>query len=131
MQKKTKGVVIGAVVLAVLIAVFAVVYVCTRQEPVAGDKNITVQIVYDDVSKSVSIDTDAEYLRGALEQEKLVEGSESEYGLFITSVDGRVADDGKQEWWCITKGGESVMSGVDPTPIADGETYELTLTVGY
>ena len=74
---------------------------------------------------------DARFLRGALEQEKLVSGSESQYGLFITSADGETADDSKQQWWCVTKGGEQVNTGVDTTPIADGETYELTLKTGY
>ena len=130
-MKKTKSIVIAAVLLAVLIAAAALVFVFTRPEPVEGDKTITVQIVYDDVNKSVVIDTDAEYLRGALDQKQLVEGDESEYGLFIKKVDGRTADDSKQEWWCVTKGGETVMSGVDTTPIADGEAYEITLKVGY
>ncbi len=131
MQKKTKGIVIAAVLLAVLIAAAALVFVFTRPDTVAGDKTITVQIVYDNVNKSVVIDTDAEYLRGALDEKQLVAGDESEYGLFIKQVDGRVVDDSKQEWWCVTKGGETVLSGVDTTPIADGETYEITLKVGY
>ena len=44
---------------------------------------------------------------------------------------GRVADDAKQEWWCLTKGGEMWMNGVDTTEIADGDAYEFTLTVGW
>lgn len=131
MSKKTKGIVIGAVLLAVLIAAAALVFVFTRPETTQGDKTITVQIVYDNVDKSVVIDTDAEYLRGALDEKQLVEGDESEYGLFIKKVDGRAVDDAKQEWWCITKGGESVMSGVETTPIADGDVFEITLKVGY
>ncbi len=51
--------------------------------------------------------------------------------LFITTVDGETADDSQQQWWCITKGGEMLMTGAGETPVADGETYELTLTTGY
>ena len=29
------------------------------------------------------------------------------------------------------KGGEMVNTGADQTPIADGDTFELTMTVGY
>ena len=36
-----------------------------------------------------------------------------------------------QEWWCFTKNGETLMTGVDDTMIADGEHYEATLTVGW
>ncbi|MBQ9965086.1 MAG: DUF4430 domain-containing protein, partial [Clostridia bacterium] len=90
-----------------------------------------VQIAYDDVTKSVNIDTNAEYLRAALEEKNLISGDESEFGLFVKVVDGRTADDAKQEWWCFTKGGETVMTGVDTTPIADGDTFEITLKTGY
>ncbi len=95
-------------------------------------KTVTVEVVSADQSKkSFKIETDEEYLRGALEQEKLVEGTESEYGLFVKTVNGYTADDSKQEWWCITKGGQTVETGVDTTPISDGDKFELTLTVGY
>ncbi|MBQ5987536.1 MAG: DUF4430 domain-containing protein, partial [Clostridia bacterium] len=79
----------------------------------------------------ISIRTDAETLRGALEQESLIAGDEGEYGLFVKTVDGETADDAKQEWWCLTKGGEMWMNGVDTTEIADGDAYEFTLTVGW
>ena len=66
-----------------------------------------------------------------LEQENLITGSESEYGLFVETVDGETADSDAQEWWCFTKGGEMLMTGVDDTVIADGEHYEVTFTVGW
>ena len=31
----------------------------------------------------------------------------------------------------VTKSGEMVNTGADQTPIADGDAFELTLTVGY
>ena len=49
----------------------------------------------------------------------------------MTAVNGIAADDSKQEWWCFTKGGEEMMTGVDTTPIADGDAFEITLTEGY
>ncbi len=130
-KKKWLGLVIGFAVLALVVAAAAVIYVKTRPEPQEGAKTITVQMVYDDVVTSVTIQTDAEFLRGALEEKSLIAGDESEYGLFVKTVNGRTADDAKQEWWCFTKGGETLMTGVDSTPIADGEVFEVTLKVGY
>lgn len=130
-KKKWLGFVIGFVVLALVATAAVIIYVNTRPESQEGAKTITVQIVYDDVDTTVTIDTDAEYLRWALEQEKLIVGDESEYGLFVKTVNGRTADGSNQEWWCFTKGGETLMTGVDTTPIADGETFEVTLKVGY
>ena len=73
----------------------------------------------------------AENLREALEQEKLAEGEESSFGLFVKTVDGETVDDGNQEWWCLTKGGEMWNYGVDDTKIADGDAFEFTFTEGY
>ena len=43
----------------------------------------------------------------------------------------QTADDSQQQWWCFTKGGEMLETGVDTTPIADGDAFEITLTEGY
>ena len=85
----------------------------------------------DESSKSYDISTDEEFLRNALEQENLIEGTESDYGLFVLTVDGYTVDDAKQEWWGFSKDGESLMTGVDDTPINDGDHFEITLMVGY
>lgn len=95
-------------------------------------KTITVQVVHKDgTAKDFTITTETETLRAALEQENLVEGDESEYGLYIKTVDGETVDEANQEWWCLTQGGEMTSTGADGIKIADGDTYELTLTVGY
>ena len=123
---------LSLVVLAVLIAAMALCTGCRQQQTSAGTKNITVTIIADGketVTKNIS--TDAEYLRGALDEEGLIAGDESEYGLFVKTVNGITADDAKQQWWCFTKGGETLFTGVDSTPIADGDTFEITLKTGY
>lgn len=64
--------------------------------------------------------------------EGLVDGEgKARWDFSLKSVDGETVDDANQEWWCLTKGGESLMTGADSTPIADGDQFELTLTVGY
>lgn len=89
-------------------------------------------VIYADAaSDEFHISTDAEFLRGALEEQKLIQGEESQYGLFVTTVNGVTADESQQQWWCFTKGGEALMTGVDSTPIANGDAFEITLTTGY
>ena len=120
----------GALVAACLLA--AVLYIQTRPETTAGAKTIDVVVVHGDGTQaSFQYQTDAQYLGDVLTENGLVEGSESSYGLFITTVDGETADDSLQQWWCITREGEMLSTGADQTPIADGEQYELTLTEGY
>lgn len=93
---------------------------------------ITLVVVHGDGSqKEYTIATDAVTLREALEQEGLVEGTESEWGLYVLTVDGETVDEAQQQWWCLTKDGEMSMTGVDDTVIADGEHYEFTLTTGW
>lgn len=95
-------------------------------------KTITLTVTHGDgSSKDFTIETSQEMLGAALLDEKLIEGEDGEFGLFVTTVDGETADDGNQEWWCLTIDGESAMTGVDSTPVEDGGAYGLTLTVGY
>lgn len=84
-----------------------------------------------DLSAPKKEDGDVMLVDALTSQEGLVAGSESEYGLFVDTIDGYKADSDKQEWWCFTKGGESLMTGVSSTPIKDGDTFEATLTVGW
>jgi hypothetical protein len=121
-----------ALSVVLLAAIMAGAYALLVPKGQVGAKQLQVQIVgVDGASKDFSIRTDSAYLRGALEEENLIAGDESEFGLFVRTVDGYTADDGKQEWWSFTKDGEMLMTGVDATPIEDGERYEITLTTGY
>lgn len=132
MKNNKKTAIIAVIVLVILVAAAAIIYQVTRPETNAGAKNITVEIQHvDGTTRTVEINTDEEYLRGALEQENLISGTESEFGLWITTVDGYTADESNEEWWGYTKGGAYVETGVDTTVIADGDSFELTLNVGY
>lgn len=132
MSKKNKSILVGVAILLVVVIAALVVYNVTRPQAQAGTKTITVTVVHKDESqKEFKITTTSENLRGALDQENLVQGSESDYGLFIETVDGETADSANQEWWAVTKDGVMTETGVEGVMIADGEHYELTLTVGW
>ena len=128
---KNKKTLIAVIVLIVAVILAGAAWMVWKPTGTAGDKAIVVEVVTDDSAKEYKIRTDAEFLRGAMEEAELVEGSESEYGLFVTGVAGITADDSKQQWWCFTKGGEDLFTGVDDTPIADGDHFEATLTTGW
>ena len=131
MSKNTKKI-IAVLVLLVLVAAAVFAYIGFSPKANAGGKEIAVTVIHGDGSEKLfELSTDAESLRDALEPEGIIEGSESEYGLFVTTVDGETADDSLQQWWCFTKGGEDLFTGVDDTPIADGDHFEATLTTGW
>ena len=124
---KNKKVLIALIALVLVAAALVTVYFLTRPAADEGSKTVTVQIKYDDVDKEVVLHTDAEFLSGALLEKKLIEGTDTEYGLFITTVDGRAADDAAHDFWGIYKSGEMTPTGADSTAISDGEHYELIL----
>ena len=120
------------ILLVAVMALFLGIWLIARPQPTDGNKELTIQVIHGDLSsRTFEISTSAEYLAEALTENKIVQGEEGPYGLFILAADGETADETNQEWWCITRSDESLTTGASETPIADGETYELTLMVGY
>lgn len=96
-----------------------------------GAVTLKVKVVAGEKTITITVHTDKDNLGDALVENDLVAGDESEYGLYIKSVNGILADyDKDQSWWAISKDGEMLSTGADSTPIADGENYELTYTKG-
>ena len=128
-NKKT---IAAVVVLIVLVAAAAFCWFAFSPTAVSGGKTIVVDVTHKDGSTNTyEITTEAEFLRGAMEQEGLIAGTDGEYGMYVMTVDGETVDESNQEWWGYTKSGEQVNYGVDGCPIADGEHYEFTLNVGW
>ena len=131
-KKSSKKGLIALVVVLVLAVAALVIWQVNKPAAQKGGKEITVNIDHlngDDTSYTIS--TDEEYLRGALEQENLIEGTESEYGLYVQTVDGETTDESKQEWWGYSVNGEFAELGVDSQPVADGDVYDFVLNVGW
>ena len=131
-MKKNGKLIIAAVAVLVLAAVFAGVWAATRPAASQGAKTITVEVVHRDGSKNTfTYHTDEEYLADVLLAEGLVEGTQSEeFGLYIESVDGETADytaDGA--YWALYQGGEYATLGVSSLPVADGDSFSLVYTI--
>ena len=132
MTKKTRNIIIAVALLLVLVIGAVLIWNANKPDAQEGGKALVVTVVHgDESSKDFSFTTDAENLRTALEEQKLIEGTESEYGLYVTKVDGEEADESQQQWWCFSKDGEDLMTGVDDTMIADGDHYDITLKTGW
>ena len=134
MIKKTKILrpIISTSIIAILLIVMGFIYLNYGPQGIKGDKNILVEVITpDNESEEFKINTDAEFLRQALDEKDLIKGSDSEYGFFLTEVNGLEANADNQEWWSITKSGEFLQYGVNDIAIADGDHYEITLIIGY
>lgn len=128
-MRGNKKTLLAVAALAVVAALMLGLWYFTRPETQAGDKTVVVEVVHaGGNSREFTCQTDEEYLGALLLEEKLAEGEEGPYGLFITTVDGETAQDSLRQWWCITKEGERVDTGADTTPIADGDHFELTMS---
>ena len=131
-KRSSKGLIIGLIILVAACIAGLFLYQTWMPKGVKGTKTVMVKVSHSDQSTNeFKYQTEEAYLGEVLKNEGLVEGEDGPYGLFITSVDNEKADDSKQQWWCLTKGGEQVNTSADQTPIEDGDVFELTLTEGY
>lgn len=134
MNRKTKIIVsICAAVLVVALGVFTALQIWGSQKTTEGLKTITVKVILaDGAAETYKIETEAEYLRQALEQENLVAGTEDPvFGLMVDTVAGVQADSARQQWWKFSLNGEDLLTGVDQTPVTDGDHFEIILVTGY
>ena len=77
------------------------------------------------------ITTDKATVGEALLQEGLIEGEESEYGLYVKTVNGITADyDVDQTYWAFYIDGEYATTGVDATDVVAGSTYTFKVEGG-
>ena len=95
----------------------------------SGATSIYVDVVTNEKTVTFTIKTDKETVGEALRENNLVSGEKGAYGLYVKFVNGIEADyDKNQSYWAFTKGGESLMTGVDGEKIEADAHYELTYT---
>lgn len=89
-----------------------------------GAGTITFECTAGEKTVTFTIHTDAEYLRAALEDNGLIAGDESDYGLYVRTVNGMGADyEADGFYWSLYVDGEYASTGVDTTPVTDGGSY--------
>ena len=79
--------------------------------------------------KEFTYETDDEYLGELLTEEGLVEGETSEYGMYITKVDGEQAVfETDNAYWALYENGEYASTGADQTVLDNGDEFSLVYT---
>ena len=121
---------IALVALIVVAAILAGLYFLFRADPPEGEKTVTVKVVHADQSeKEFTYETDDEYLGELLTEEGLVEGEVSEYGMYITKVDGEQAVfETDNAYWALYENGEYASTGADQTVLDNGDEFSLVYT---
>lgn len=132
-KQMNKKVLVGVLAVVILVAVVGILYGVFREKPVAGSKTITIEVVNkEEKSTTYEVHTDAEFLRQAMEEAEGLEfeGTETEYGLNISTVNGEVADyNVDSSYWAFYVNGEYCNYGVDSQPVADGDAFQIVYTV--
>lgn len=133
-KKGNRKLLIGAVALVAVVAILAIVYMAFREKPVEGAKAITIEVTGKaGETKEYKLNTDAQYLRQAMEEAEglTFSGAESEYGLMVDTVNGDLADyNADGAYWSFYVNGEYCNYGIDTQPVEDGDVFGITYTVG-
>lgn len=90
-----------------------------------GEKVFAFQVVTgEEEVVTVSVCTDAETVGEALATLGIIAGDQSDWGLYVKTVNGITADyDTDGSWWGFYVDGEMSPTGVDSTEVVDGAVY--------
>ena len=94
-----------------------------------GAHSFTLEITdADGKTITATVNTDEETVGAALLKLNIVQGEDSDYGLYVKTVNGITADyDKDQTYWSFYIDGEYAQTGVDMTAVNDGSTYKLAI----
>ena len=92
-----------------------------------GSTDFALTVVDKDGNETqFEIHTDKETVGVALVELELISGDESEYGLYVKTVNGITADyDTDGVYWAFYINGEYALTGVDATMITEGDSYSF------
>lgn len=94
-----------------------------------GAVTVKIEITADNKTITLTVKTDETNFEKILTTNNLVKGDESEFGLYIKSVNGIRADyDLDHAYWALEKDGAPTPTGANGITVADGETYALVYT---
>ena len=126
---QNKKMILAAVALIAVVAIFAGIWFVTRPDTTVGEKAFTLTVVHKDGTEKVFELTSAEeFLGPALVAEGIIVESDSP-GMYNT-VDGETTDYSvDQSYWGFFIDGEYAMEGMNTTPITEGAQYKLVYTV--
>lgn len=94
----------------------------------AADEKVTLPVadgaVIGQGAVAFTVNTDEETVGAALLKLGVIAGDDSEYGLYVKTVNGETADyDADGTYWGLYINGEYAMTGVDATTLEAGATY--------
>ena len=109
--------------LLVLVMVFSLA-ACGAKETATTTTFTVITTDLEGVESTFEVTTDKATVGEALVAEGLIEGHDTEWGLYVDSVNGIALDwDTDGMYWAFYINGEYAMTGVDSTNVEAGATY--------
>ena len=103
---------------------------CTKQEEPSGSDTASkftfeaYDLSGNATTFEMAVSADDKTVGDVLVKAGLISGDDSQYGLYVKTVNGITLDyDKDQMYWAFYIDGEYAMTGVDSTPIQDGSVY--------
>lgn len=130
-KSSKKGVIAAVIILAVVVAAMAVIYMFMKPGTQSGSKTVTIQVI-DSAGETASytVRTDAQYLDQAMDEAQGLSYETDEGGMVIT-VNGETADyTADQAYWAFYVNGEYCGYGITQQPVADGDVFSIEYTRG-
>lgn len=131
-NKKKKWMIVAAFfVVVAVVAVLAAAF--SKRQTEAGNKQFTIVVesARDELSQTLSCESDQRYLGEFLRTLEECEYEEGPYGSYVTGFYGCKEDLAQQYWWCIMVGDTAATVGVDEIPLEQGAVYRFVLKQGF
>ena len=94
-----------------------------------GEKTFMFKVDAEGYAITFTIHTNEETVGAALIALNLIAGEDGQYGLYVKTVNGILADyNVDATYWAFYENGEYSMSGLDTTNITEGYTYSFVRT---
>lgn len=141
-SNEKKIIIISAIILAVLIALFGTVYYFSNKDSLAGGanssysdsqelKSYSVEVVDKDKHiKEYSGETKGKYLIDVMDElseqgDFSYEGEDSVYGVFVTAINGVRTEDTTKAYWAFYVNDTYCQHGVSSQPVSDGDEFRI------
>ncbi|MBQ4627255.1 MAG: DUF4430 domain-containing protein [Clostridia bacterium] len=97
-----------------------------------GEKSFLFEVHLEDGSiNSITVNTDKNTVGEALLEYAIIDGEQGDYGLYVKSVNGIIADyDVNGAYWAFYINGNYAPSGVDLTEINENDVYSFRYEKG-
>lgn len=130
-NNRNNRIIIGVFVVAVILIAAAVIFFFSSKG-ISGKKDISIEVISSSGKSTVyDVSTEAEFLRGAMDDADGLKysGEEGDYGLMVDTINGETADyNTNGAYWSFYVNNDYCNYGIDSQPVNDGDEFKIVYT---